>query len=151
MVRKKLKANPDAYCQHLIALLLENQNNEFVQDFLSGIMGKHRVPIEIILKNTGLSILQLADYLLQSGIGVQKIQHDCSDMDPYKPALVAALHEGRYQRSLKRESLRRNFWGTIVPIMPPRNEAKRPYVFSMAFRNEVAHSNQKGDENVRYY
>jgi len=151
MVQKKLKENPKAFCKHLVSLLERNDTTQFVNDFLSGIMGKHQVSIGIILKNTDLSLLQLADYLLQSEVGVQKIQHDSSDTDPYKPALVAALHEGRYQRSLKSESLHRNFKRTIVPIMPPRNEAKRPYVFSMAFRNEVAHSNQKGDKNVRYY
>ena len=144
MVRKKLKEDPEAFCTHLLGLLEKNDTVQFANDFLSGIMGKHRVPIGTILQKTGVGIDYLAECLAQAGIGLRKIQRDCPDFDAYKSGLVAALHRFLLKSSIsssqETRSGRRGMQGQIYPIMPPRNEARRPYVLSMAFRNEVAHS-----------
>lgn len=126
MVRKKLKANHEAYCRHLVGLLQANRIDEFAQDVLSGITGKVRVPIAIILQKTGLSLAGLARILAKGGVGFRKVQVDCPDSDPYKPALLAALH---YEKSM-----------SVTPIMPIPREDLYPYVLSRRFVNEVAHA-----------
>ncbi len=131
MIQKKIKLRPEAFWTQVKGLLTnEKMHDRFVFDLLSGLTGKTAITIEFVLVRSGLSLQNLASMMYAVGVRGQKIVNDCSSDDSYKPALVAELFALEYKAQNKKDR--------IIPIMPPRNEARNPYVLSLAFIYEAA-------------
>ena len=134
----RVKQDPKLFAEIWRAQIANRQLVECARMLESCILAQKehaRVPIKEISGRTGMTIPELARMLTNVGaMSPEKVIAACASSDPDKSTLVAEMvishNEG---------------------ISTPRCEDRHPFVLTMSFINEVAHSTRRYDARTKTF
>ena len=134
----RVKQDPKLFEQFWRAQIANRQFVECARMLESCILSQKehaRVPIHEISGRTGMTISELARMLTTAGaISPGKVMAACPDSDADKSTLVAEM-----------------MISDSEGISTPRCEARHPFVLSLSFINEVAHSTRRYDARTKTF
>jgi hypothetical protein len=134
----RVKQDPKLFAQFWRAQIANRQLVECARMLESCVLAQkehRRVPIKEISGRTGMTIPELARLLTDVGaISPGKVIAACPDSDSDKSMLVAEMMISHNEG-----------------ISTPRCEDRHPFVLSLSFINEVAHSTRRYDARTKTF